>query len=594
MTKFLINLVILSFPYSANATDLSESLVEVRVKRPLINERVVIKPTTNHHFNLEAPQDCGNEATMDPSARRIECQFHSDGVKKVTVSVCDDKKKYCKQEHLKFQVRNAKSGTPRIKQDKSAETLKAQKDIKKVLMDGWKSITPEQAVANMNGKKGALVMVSTEWCPPCNVVKEFLLPTTQFKNLTKDLQLIYVDGDSPLKDAWQSRLKTFFYPSFVVLNKNLEVVDLTVGSLYFYKFQNFITKAIKNSADPLTNAKERLEQRIAGTFSRKIMDLFVPQSQIDEDEERVLNSFTARNDNQSYLEFTRKMSAEKYTSEILAIQFNDFWFGKSSKDLTPEEQNKKLLKIARTLLSFYPLMNMESKDRSDFIQHKFCMVPKTKDLDSKKDLTTEECEVVFRRIEDRMAWKAKTVLPKLLEHEKLDFNATQAKEKADLAMIRSKNEQAEEFKKSCRSDLAKLYSFTPLGQKSRAIRIGMIQCLASGDQVQSLNILLSMVNDYPYDSTFYRKLADHYMQKKDFKKALEVNENAVKYAYGDFWGGAIVQRTNILKALKKEKQALSLIEETLGEVVLRKDDNKNWWMNSLRAQQNELEKSLKK
>ncbi|MEM7646201.1 MAG: hypothetical protein AAF203_04780, partial [Pseudomonadota bacterium] len=75
------------------ADSLKKDLSTMSISSPLINEMVAIDPITDHHFNLEAPQNCGEKASIDKNARKIICQFHDSGTHKVTVSVCDNQKR---------------------------------------------------------------------------------------------------------------------------------------------------------------------------------------------------------------------------------------------------------------------------------------------------------------------------------------------------------------------------------------------------------------------------------------------------------------------------------------------------------------------
>ena len=168
----------------------TNKLSSISTRNPLINETVSISPVDGHHFNLKAPQRCvvgteDKENTINPSAKKIKCQYHSEGRKKITVSVCDNNEVYCKQEKYEIQVSNNIRNEPRLKKPLHLSLVKDQNKNKKLLMPKFKTATIAQAKEILNYKKGLLVLVSTEWCPPCNMLKEFLLPTKEFDQLTQ-------------------------------------------------------------------------------------------------------------------------------------------------------------------------------------------------------------------------------------------------------------------------------------------------------------------------------------------------------------------------------------------------------------------------
>ncbi|MEO0336775.1 MAG: thioredoxin family protein, partial [Pseudomonadota bacterium] len=197
-----------------NREKMKQTLVTVDVEAPLVNEFVEIKPIENHHFNLEAPQDCGRAGIMEPSARKVICQYRQAGESKVTVSVCDNDKNYCKQEYIDVAVQKGKDEKARLLKPGTEKTLKMQKQQKSLLLSGFKALAPAEVKAVLGKEKGVLVLVSTEWCPPCNMLKEFMTSQEGFRQVTKDYLLVYVDGDSNMANQWRDLLDSHVYPTF--------------------------------------------------------------------------------------------------------------------------------------------------------------------------------------------------------------------------------------------------------------------------------------------------------------------------------------------------------------------------------------------
>ena len=139
----------------------------------------------------------------------------------------------------------------------------------------------------------------------------------------------------------------------------------------------------------------------------------------------------------------------------------------------------------------------------------------------------------------------------------------------------------------CVQDFDKLYDVTPLSKKSRSVRIEQIGCLKGENQ--SVELLKSLVKDYPYEETFHRKLAKHYAKSKNYQKALENNQKAIDYSYGYMWIYNVADRADYLRKMSKDKEALHLVEFALSEVVLNKEDiRSNNALKSLRVQYDAL------
>lgn len=552
--------IIFSFlmPAKANLKEqLKKGLIQPSTSNPLINEVVEYRPIDGHHFNLEAPQDCGGDSSIKTTAKKISCQFHSDGEREVIVSVCDHKKTYCKQEKVKALVQKVKSTQSKIKESPSLQTLKMQKGMKDKVLSRFKEMTPDEAVQAIPMKKAALVMISAEWCPPCNQAKEFMLQTQIFKDATKNLLLIYVDGDSPSSEAWNQKLQTRYYPSFVVLNNDLERVSVFSDGDTETHIRK-LTEALNNLNDPLNYLFQRVEERQEGGFLRKLKDLLYSEEDIVQDNKRYIEylaSVAKYNDVLTYLE---KIEPSK---EYDRIRMESYYMSSNDKD---EEFLESFLNQdpSETSFYYYALKDYCEKTKKEEVFSKACFGYKENFL---KSLTINE------------SWP---------EEEKKLYTAVFSKVKARLSdFFGESNTQA--LYAQCVSDYNDLYTVTPLGKRSRSVRIEQIACL-KGDS-QSIEILNSLAEDYPFEETFHRKLAKQYAKKKQFDLALEYNQKAIDYSYGYMWIYNVAERANYLRQASKQKEALALVESAMSEVILNKEDPRvNSALKSLRAQYDAL------
>jgi len=567
MKLILITIVTLFASANADIKDsLKKGLLEPATMKPLINETVEYKPIKGHHFNLEAPQECGDDSTIKPTAKTVTCQFHSAGSRDVVVSVCDDEKSYCKQEKIKTEVQAAMSKEPKIKKGPSLETLKMQKEGKKKLLGNFKMMTQDEAVQAIPMKKAALVMVSTEWCPPCNMAKEFMMQTDAFKEATKDMLLIYVDGDSPASTSWMKKLKIAAYPSFAVLNKDLEMVTV-FSSVYSNDFVEKVSSALKTLDDPIVSVMQRITERKQGSFLRKLKDFFNSDESIKNDEKRQIE----------YLASTYKMDELLKNIESMDSKENFVIEELNAKYFTLKEKDEEFLK---TVLS---------QDPDDVYYYgaltEFCK--KTQDEKTKK--FSKEC----------LDYK-KTYLAYLgKDHDDLSsaeaklLSAGNKKSKAELAsFFEEPEEKVKALYAECKSQYDDLYELTPLKKKSRTVRLEQISCIK--EEGQNLELLISLAKDYPYEETFHRKLSSHYSKNKDYVKALKEAELAVDYSYGGFWVMNMSKKAEVLEKLNRKKEALSVVETALSEVVIDDVDDKrlNYMLKNLRARQSSLQGPL--
>lgn len=573
---------------------LKEGLVKPAVTDPLINEVVTYKPIADHHFNLEAPQDCGEQGTMDPTAREITCQFHTSGKRQVRLSVCDNAKKYCKQEIIKVTVRKQKSGTPRIKTAPTAETLKMQKETKKLLMASFKTMSPDVARQAVSTKKAALALVSTDWCPPCNMAKEFLLPTKAFKEATKDMLLIYVDGDSPASDEWKPLLKSRFYPTFIVLNKDLESISLFSDSDIKTNTKN-ISNALNHLGDSYSDLEDRIEGRVSDSLFQKVKDFFVSKESLDLDQKRFLKYLEARGkmkEKLSYMKAFAKNSAKgKYTDELIITEQKMLLFGQQDKSLSEEDASARKSEIEKATLELSP----EGNDFYEYALGSFCRSTQV-EVDGKKDkVNSKECTSYIDKYAAHLKTSFKKDWEQLSQAEQALATAQNFSTMASVAETRGNKNAAKKYYASCFDAYTQLYKFTPLKEKSRSVRLQQLYCL--GDEETSkekFKVLTSLVKDYPFEETFQRKLASYHLKNKDYQKAADYNSKALKYSYGAMWAYNMSSKAKILKGLKKDSEALTTLEKALQEFVLEKEGRNSRTIKMLRGQYEALKTQIEK
>lgn len=70
-----------------------------------LGTRLILKPSAGHHFNLEAPNSCGEGTLKKRTEGEIVCEMEKAGTQTVTVSLCDDARTFCKVEKHSIDVK---------------------------------------------------------------------------------------------------------------------------------------------------------------------------------------------------------------------------------------------------------------------------------------------------------------------------------------------------------------------------------------------------------------------------------------------------------------------------------------------------------
>ena len=571
----------ISFFYAhgeTSADKVKKELSTLGVADPLINEIVEISPVENHHFNLEAPQECGKNSTPDLSSRKIKCQFHSAGEKKITVSVCDNDKRYCKQEYHLVQVQTQSSSTPRMAAPVSKETQRMQYALKSKLMKGFENLTPEQAGEKARGKKGILAVVSTDWCPPCNVLKEFLFSLPEFEEATKDYVKVYVDGDSKDFSQWRPYVKSFYYPSLVLLTPKLEVTAFKIGAIEKYKFVSWLEENSSDS-EPLENLRQQLDIRIAGGFLQSIKDLFTSAKTQKKEADKIIDWLRNRNLHDEAIVYMEALDSKGYADKILESQYYGF---PGSSELSPEEQAKAAEKLAKQILD-RPAANFEYYF---YIALEHCKKGKDEPVDPDcREYLAKAIKADSKRM--RTDWNQLTPAEKKLRLGHFMYVS------GNILALQGETEKATKAFTKCENAYGELKQESLLKEKSRVARIQQLYCFdrpESVAQAENEPLLLSLAEDYPVEETFHRKLAKSYKKKKQYNKALAANELAIKYSYGKMWMRNVLARVGILQEMGKIDQAMEIMKVSMKEISLDKNVRKMMTMKSFRAKYEELKK----
>ncbi len=568
--KFLLISLIILTSINLYATDLKKNLATLEVNTPLLNEVVKLSPVEKHHFNLEAPQNCSetkDSSSIDPSASTITCQFHKAGKHTITVSVCDDEKKYCKQEYFDVNVSSKNSGAKKIANSPISVTQESQTKLKKIILPGFHIANPSEAKKLLKPKhKGVIVLASAEWCPPCNKNKEFLFPQSEFQESSKSFLKIYVDGDSADMTQWKSLIDFKYYPSFIFLNRDFKQVDIRISDTDTYNFNQWTKAFDKISETPIKDVIKRFEARQNGSLWQKLKD-FIKKTNHNQDQDRLvswyennydfLSMYKVIENNQNKFPKLFQMAEIEHLTDLIDKSAD----GKQ-KEILQEKLDFKILKIFHSNPAEYITY-------TDLLQAKCSTPGKSPFNQSMCGKHINNYLLALKDIRDKNK-------DQLTDTDIAARAATYHSNKLKFTKLKNSNEEKlTSLRKNCFDSFELLKNFTPLKYKSRYTKTRQVNCLSEKSLESSgLAILNDLIQDYPHEEIYYRKKSKVLTSKKDYKGALKSIDQALKYSYGNLVYYNSISKAKILKKLGDVKSGKSLLTDLISSISLKKDSER--------------------
>ncbi len=513
----------------------------------LRNEIVAFKPKADHHFSLEAPQRCSGKAPIEATARTIKCQFTDPGSAEATLNVCDDKKTFCKPVAVSLLVAEKAAREPiRLVQNQLLN-----KDLKASMVPGFNFATPDEArrEAARIGQP-VLVMISTDWCPPCNEAKEYLLTSEAFQTTTKDWYRIYVDGDSLGASEWDKVVPFHYYPSFVLLNSKMEEVARFNGELRQKNFRDWAKDQIRWLDYPIKDLRVRVAARMQKTFRQRLSDWWngVHNSSRRYDKIRMLAHALDQRD--------------KEMADLLIYK----------QDFHPEEIRSQTLN--------YQIEKLEGNTKPDAVKLRAALFRNLTDHNLNREdwaeSVTRMCDV------DEAECRALTVnIPLRLDALKTRSDLTPAERASALGeeyyylaqlFLRLKDKAKEkEFAESCVTAYEDLRRLSKM-KLPRSAQQGIVPCLEQAGRFQEAEkALKSLVEMYPYEPTFMLRMARLFRKQKKLDLALQWVNKAEVVAYGYNWFSLVLLKSEILLDLKRKDEAKATLSAALTELRLDED-----------------------
>jgi tetratricopeptide (TPR) repeat protein len=217
-------------------------------------------PPAGHHFNIKAPASAMAAETVFTVVRKLparidfassERRLGEGQAVKVTAFLCDDAKTYCLKKVRSVPLRAEAPVPGRDPRDPH----------------GFFVNDPQAAIAEAK-KRGLPLLIDFYgiWCPPCNLYAERLFPSPEFRMLRKRFVLLKLDADREESFELKSRYRVGGYPTWIAVAPTdgtpegaphgLPEIGRIVG---YYPPKEFLTRVLAFAE----GAKSGIEERVA-------------------------------------------------------------------------------------------------------------------------------------------------------------------------------------------------------------------------------------------------------------------------------------------------------------------------------------------
>jgi hypothetical protein len=524
------------------------TLLRAFPEQVLRNEIVEFRPVPEHHFSAEAPQRCGSHGQLiERSPRAIKCQFTKAGDETGTLNVCDDKKTFCKPIQFHVSVSQTASSTP----EKLVKNQMLNHELKAEMVPGFVEGTPAELRRKaLSEGQPVFVMISTDWCPPCNQAKEYLFNTETFKKTTANWFKIYVDGDKLAAAEWENAVPYTFYPSMVLLNSKFEEVSRFDGRFTAKDFGDWAKTSLAQLDDPLTKVKARLESRLNGSLLQKIKDLIGDMKPAAVHADRV-----------RLLKWALILNKIDLADRLLA------------QDEYPE--------IASYVLG-YRLNQLERSDVADKDAQRIELEKKMLDAIFHEDNWAEylaelcgqdkkACEPFLARIPERI--KFLKSLSDVSSIEKAEILGDDYVGYTEIYSVLGNKKEEKKWAETCVKNYEDVQVHSRL-KMSRSARQAMVACLEKvGEFARAEKILNPMIANYKNEPTFILRMARLKKAQKKYAAALKWADRASDLSYGYNWFNSQMIKVDVLLDMKKTQDAGRVIDEALRQINLDGGEN---------------------
>lgn len=561
----------MSLIFSVSPIFAAPLLVQPYPAEVLRNEIVAFKPEKAHHFSAEAPQNCGTGQLIDKSTREVKCQFLQPGQGAVTLNVCDDKKTFCKPVSLALSVSSRDSG-------QGAQLTKNEKlnnELKHKLVPGFEmgDVATLKAKAKGLGKP-VFMMISTDWCPPCNEAKEHLLSSKGFETASEGWFKIYVDGDNMMAADWETVVPYRYYPSFVYLDSDLREIARYTGPLRQQAFEKWAAEVRGYKGVPIAQIEERVLSRLNGGFASKVRDFFSAKEVRAQEEARLLKWALDAQNTELVNRLLPVVKAPELEADVIRFQIAQ---AQELQDKGGEDKKDLRIELYQRLLN-----QLINQDGWAGAWADFC------DYDSKA------CAPQNIHVLERL-----DLLSKRGDLTEAERASMMGEEYAILAFVYEtlgKKAEEKQMAEKCVAAYEKMGASSIL-KLSRSAQQGRIECLESAGRIADAeSAAKTLIEGYPQEPTFLIRMARLQRKAKKPAATLDWISKAEATAYGYNWFSAQLMKADVLMELKRAPEAKAVLKHALEQLALdpSKTSRNQRIAGRLRVAQTKAEASVKR
>lgn len=494
------------------------ALVEGPPSEVLLNEIYDFKPAKpGHHFNLAAPTSCGSTDPVSRSPMKIRCQFTVAGSQTAIVSVCDDKKSFCKVERFPVTVKGGEGSRGIMKKFKAPPQAEVRHP------PGFLLNEPDKAQADAR-TSGKLLFIDFYgiWCPPCNAFDELVFDRPEFQTASSQFVRLKLDADAETSGAWKDVFKVGGYPTVVVATADLQEIGRVVGFRSLKRLTTWLSEMEKARAVPIPKLQS-LGRKLLPTEEKRLAQWHFDRGEFAE----AAKLFPAQS--QERLEAQAKQAAKDGDTKV-QIQ-------------TLQRLIQKFPQGIETLGWLSELMGAEGEESVKTNAKRYKVVAQS----------------------NWGYWKSRP-LPETADWTRADLMSVYADILKDLGETTDSKAMfsaaADEYLTQSKDSNLKL---------TRAGNLERLSCLKEAGRLDEAKRLADeLAKAYSDEYTFHYARAGVLRALKDYKGALKSVNEALDHAYGDNFLNSVELKVKILKDLGETNKAKALAEEVLKGLALPK------------------------
>lgn len=571
MTKifvFIFFLPMISLTVAQGAT--TKGKVEILFNKTKIGAA----PLKGFNLSVEAPASAnfdGKNENITP-ALKTEQKFlfdlptdSKDAV--LQFYVCDDAKTVCEQQTLEIDVKAKRNYlekkvsaeelerrqfiTVTPKKSQALVTADSKKYLQKIISTETPSTetvtkptaevvttnsTPAQAVkqAELSLQKGKvnLVIFTAPWCPACIRLKSETLNQKEVKNQLKKAHLSYINIDLVENESISKNLNVNAIPTMILFGKNGKEInrwlDFQLPDVFAKELQASLT--ISEDIEKIKKSAESGDQKAI----RRLADNLFNQMQwseaakwygLSENPADVQKKLYAENNHAK----DEKVSDSSKTDAYLKVLLKNIELSKSKLD---------------SLIWTIDYFEAKSENKSFSNDEKKKISSAINDLnnlvDDQKDLAAE---------------LKNSTMTGLYDFEQLEILDVIARGYDLLS--------DEMYKKHTLGRMYRLAASKKINLDQPGVVIHIIYYLTQANKLsEAENLMKQLIEKYPNSYVYYNRYASFLLKQKRFDDALEQINTALKFKEGNEPQLNLV-KSKILVGLKKNDEALSLVDETL-------------------------------